>query len=112
MIMEEGNIPLHSIIPEEKQDPMMRIDAILDELLSANEYPEDVGMMVVAHIREWVQNWNIRGVRKGGTFSEFQSSQIPGFVKEAMNISQQVAAGRQRDAQASEGLTPPGRRAS
>ena len=112
MVMGEGNIPLHSIIPEDKQGPMMRLDAILNELLSVNDYPEDVGIMVVAHLREWVAEWNARGVRKGGTFSEFQTSQIPGFVKEAMSISQQIAAGSQRDAQVSQGITPPGRRAS
>ena len=33
MVMPEGEIPLHQIIPEEKQDAMMRLEAVLDELL-------------------------------------------------------------------------------
>jgi len=39
MVMPEGEIPLHQLLPEEKQDALVRLDGILDEMLVRHDYP-------------------------------------------------------------------------
>ena len=54
-----------------------------------------------------MKKWEIKGVHRNRTFAEFHDNQIPGFLKEAWNISRQVAA-RSRDIDGSD-ILPPGR---
>ena len=99
---------LHEMLPENRQDALTRMCGIMDELLAVHEYPEVVMELVGARLNEWRERWEERGVRRGGTYSEFRFSEIPASVVEAMSISQQVA---QRSSGDGGGLTPPGRRA-
>ena len=98
---------LHEMLPESRQDALTRMCGILDELLAVHEYPEVVMELVGARLSEWRDRWEERGVRRGGTYSEFRFSEIPAGVVEAMAISQQTT---QRNADGGE-MTPPGRRA-
>ena len=98
---------LHEMLPESRQDALTRMCGILDELLAVHEYPEVVMELVGARLSEWRDRWEERGVRRGGTYSEFRFSEIPASVVEAMAISQQVA---QRSSGGGD-MTPPGRRA-
>jgi len=107
MVMPEGDIPLHELLPEEKQDAMTRLDAVLDELLVRHDYPEDVQELIVARMREWSRKWADRGVHRSRTFAEFHSDNIPGFLKEAWSISQQI---NQREASSGNQTLPPGRK--
>jgi len=109
MVMPEGEIPLHELLPEEKQDAMTRLDAVLDELLVRHDFPEDVQELIVARMREWSRKWADRGVHRSRTFAEFHDDNIPGFVKEAWVIAQQV---RQRQAGNSNDLLSPGKKSS
>ena len=99
---------LHEMLPENRQDALTRMCGIMDELLAVHEYPEVVMELVGARLSEGRERWEERGVRRGGTYSEFRFSEIPAGVVEAMAISQQVA---QRRASDGGGMTPPGRRA-
>ena len=99
---------LHEMLPENRQDALTRMCGIMDELLAVHEYPEVVMELGGARLTEWRDRWEERGVRRGGTYSEFRFSEIPASVVEAMAISQQVA---QRSSGDGGGLTPPGRRA-
>ena len=99
---------LHEMLPESRQDALTRMCGIMDELLAVHEYPEVVMELVGARLSEWRDRWEERGVRRGGTYSEFRFSEIPAGVVEAMAISQQTA---QRNSGDDGGLTPPGRRA-
>ena len=99
---------LHEMLPESRQDALTRMCGIMDELLAVHEYPEVVMELVGARLTEWRDRWEERGVRRGGTYSEFRFSEIPASVVEAMSISQQVA---QRSSGDGGGMTPPGRRA-
>ena len=99
---------LHEMLPENRQDALTRMCGIMDELLAVHEYPEVVMELVGARLNEWRERWEERGVRRGGTYSEFRFSEIPAGVVEAMAISQQVA---QRSSGDGGGMTPPGRRA-
>ena len=107
MVMPEGEIPLHQLLPEEKQDALVRLDGILDEMLVRHDYPEDVIEVISGRMKAWMKKWEIKGVHRNRTFAEFHDNQIPGFLKEAWNISQQVAA-RSRDTDGSD-ILPPGR---
>ena len=109
MVMPEGEIPLHELLPEEKQDAMTRLDGILDELLVRHDYPEDVQELIVARMREWSRKWADRGVHRSHTFAEFQSDNTPGFIKEAWAISQQI---NQRETSDGNQMLPPGRKAN
>ena len=42
MVMREGEIPLHELLPPEKQDAFVRLEGVLDELLVRHDFPEDV----------------------------------------------------------------------
>ena len=98
---------LHEMLPENRQDALTRMCGIMDELLAVHEYPEVVMELVGARLNEWRERWEERGVRRGGTYSEFRFSEIPASVVEAMAISQQTA---QRSSGGGD-MTPPGRRA-
>ena len=106
MVMPEGEIPLHQIIPEEKQDAMMRLEAVLDELLVRHDYPDDVAQIILGRVSEWAKKWADKGVHRGHTFAEFHSDSVPGFIKDAWSISQQV---RQREATSGQ-MLPAGRK--
>jgi len=107
MVMPEGEIPLHQLLPLEKQDALVRLDGILDEMLVRHDFPEDVQTIIMGRIAEWVKKWGDKGVHRSHTFAEFHNEQIPGFLKDAWNISQQIAA---RQASESGQMLPPGRK--
>lgn len=108
MVGEYGghSLEMHDMLPVERQDALTRMCGIMDELLGVHEYPEVVMELVGARLEEWARRWEERGVRKGGTYSEFRFSELPAAVVEAMGISQQVAS------RGSDGgdMLPPGRR--
>jgi len=106
MVMPEGEIPLHEIVPLDKQDALVRLDGILDEMLVRHDYPEDVREIIASRIDEWVNKWGAKGVHRSHTFAEFHNEQIPGFMKEAWAM-QHIAARRRN---ADDGtMLPPGR---
>jgi len=102
-----GSLEMQDMLPVERQDALTRLCGIMDELLGVHEYPDVVMELVGSRLDEWVRSWEERGVRRGGTYSEFRFSEIPVEVREAMAISQQVAS---RGGDGGE-LLPPGRRA-
>jgi|TARA_Y100000310_G_scaffold55459_1_gene50849 hypothetical protein len=106
MVMPEGEIPLHQILPLEKQDALVRLDGILDEMLVRHDFPEDVREIIASRIDEWVKKWGDKGVHRSHTFAEFHNEQIPGFVKEALYMNHQAALRRRAS---DNSLIPPGR---
>ena len=61
MVMREGEIPLHELLPPEKQDAFVRLEGVLDELLVRHDFPEDVQQIIVARVGEWVNKWREKG---------------------------------------------------
>ena len=98
-------IRIHEMIPDHRQDALMRFDGLLDELLKQHEYPEDVREVVTARLGEWEKSWINRGVRRGGTFSDHAYRELPMVVKAQMMEPQNPTS---RGGE----LLPPGRKAS
>ena len=111
MVMREGEIPLHELLPPEKQDAFVRLEGVLDELLVRHDFPADVQQIIVARVGEWVNKWREKGVHRSHTFAEFQEQSVPGFLQEAFFMLQHHALRNRRNG-SDNSLMAPGKKDS